>query len=37
MTSADMGHRLACRATATYPLPLLVTAESTSRAVTVRP
>jgi streptogramin lyase len=33
---ADVGHRLACAASVTYPLPLLVTAVSTSSAATIR-
>lgn len=35
-TSADVGHQLACQITATYPLPLLVTAAANSPAITVR-
>jgi hypothetical protein len=35
-TAADVGHRLACRQTVTYPLPFSVTATATSAAVTVR-
>ena len=35
-TAGDVGHRLACRQTVTYPLPFSVTATATSPAVTVR-
>ena len=35
-TAGDVGHRLACRQTVTYPLPFPVTATATSAAVTVR-
>lgn len=34
--AADVGHRLACAASVTYPLPLLVTTVSTSSAATIR-
>jgi streptogramin lyase len=33
--AADVGHRLACTASVTYPLPLLVTSVSTSSATTI--
>ena len=36
-TAADVGHRLACRLTVTYPLPFSVTATATSAAITVQP
>jgi hypothetical protein len=36
-TAADVGHQLACRLTATYPLPFSVTATATSAAITVQP
>ena len=36
LVAADVGHRLACAASVTYPLPLLVTAVSTSSAATIR-
>ena len=35
-TGADVGHRLGCRETVTYPLPYSVTANATSAAVTVQ-
>ena len=34
--AGDVGHRLACRLTVTYPLPFSVTATATSAAVTVQ-
>jgi hypothetical protein len=34
---ADVGHRLSCRITVTYPVPFLVSASATSSAITVRP
>ena len=36
-TAGDVGHRLACRQTVTYPLPFSITATATSAAVTVQP
>ena len=36
-TAGDVGHRLACRQTVTYPLPFSVTATATSAAITVQP
>ncbi len=36
-TAGDVGHRLACRVTVTYPLPFSVTATATSAAITVQP
>jgi hypothetical protein len=36
-TAGDVGHRLACRPTVTYPLPFLVTATATSAAIIVQP
>ena len=36
-TAGDVGHRLACRLTVTYPLPFSVTATATSAAITVQP
>ena len=36
-TAADVGHQLACRQTASYPLPFSVTATATSASITVQP
>ena len=36
-TAGDVGHRLACRLTVTYPLPFSVTSTATSAAITVQP
>ena len=36
-TAGDVGHRLACRLTVTYPRPFSVTATATSPAITVQP
>ena len=35
-TAGDVGHRLTCRQTVTYPLPFSVTATATSAAITVQ-
>jgi streptogramin lyase len=35
-TAGDVGHRLSCRLTVTYPLPFSVTATATSPAITVQ-
>ena len=35
--AGDVGHRLACRITVTYPLPFSVTSTATSAAITVQP
>jgi len=36
-TADDVGHRLACRLTATYPLPFSATATFNSAAITIQP